>query len=98
LSIGMAIGTCFQGNVLPFILRGVSLVGVNAEMTASDEREHVWELLGNFRANNPDFQRYYYAINMGQLVDLLTARCSMSNDRKSPLLNDGRALVEMGAL
>lgn len=39
---GMVQGTTFQASVLPFILRGVRLLGVNAECTGSDRRRAVW--------------------------------------------------------
>ncbi|GAB3615748.1 MDR family oxidoreductase [Okibacterium endophyticum] len=42
---GLAQGTDLAGTVMPFILRGVSLVGINSVEVAPDERAVVWERL-----------------------------------------------------
>lgn len=39
---GMVQGTAFEANVLPFILRGVHVVGINAEATTPERRRAVW--------------------------------------------------------
>jgi acrylyl-CoA reductase (NADPH) len=42
---GLAQGADFPGTVLPFILRGVSLLGINSVMTPNAERREAWDLL-----------------------------------------------------
>ncbi len=44
-SIGMAAGSELQTTVMPFILRGVSLLGVDSSQTPMDLRRHVWQRL-----------------------------------------------------
>jgi NADPH2:quinone reductase len=41
-SIGLAGGAHLETTVLPFILRGVSLLGINSSATRRAERLHVW--------------------------------------------------------
>ena len=53
MSIGMIDGTKFDANVLPFILRGISLVGINAEHCTYLERASIWKwLAANFCFQN----------------------------------------------
>jgi NADPH2:quinone reductase len=48
-SIGMAAGGSFSGSVMPFILRGVKLLGVSSANTPIDERRALWQrLAGEF--------------------------------------------------
>jgi NADPH2:quinone reductase len=42
-SIGLAGGAHLETTVLPFILRGVSLLGINSSATRRTERLHVWD-------------------------------------------------------
>lgn len=42
IATGMVNDTSFQTTVLPFILRGISLIGVNAENTPIEKRDDVW--------------------------------------------------------
>jgi NADPH:quinone reductase-like Zn-dependent oxidoreductase len=44
-SIGNAAGLEFTTSVMPFILRGVRLIGVNSD-NEPEMREHVWKRLG----------------------------------------------------
>jgi acrylyl-CoA reductase (NADPH) len=44
---GLAGGTSLQTTVLPFILRGVSLLGVNSVEVANGERRRIWGLLAD---------------------------------------------------
>lgn len=43
--IGMATGTEFSTSVMPFILRGVNLLGINSVDTPRDLRERIWSRL-----------------------------------------------------
>ena len=45
-SVGNAGGNAFDGSVLPFIMRGISLFGVVAN-ASRDVRERLWERLGS---------------------------------------------------
>ncbi|MFN0101701.1 MAG: MDR family oxidoreductase [Bryobacteraceae bacterium] len=45
---GLAGGTSLKTTVLPFILRGVSLLGVNSVEVANSERRRIWGLLANY--------------------------------------------------
>lgn len=42
---GLAQGADFPGTVMPFILRGVTLYGINSVMTPQDQRLAAWDLL-----------------------------------------------------
>lgn len=42
---GLAAGPKFAGNVMPFILRGVSLLGIDSVRTPADRRAAAWQLL-----------------------------------------------------
>lgn len=42
---GLAAGTEYPGNVLPFILRGISLVGIDSVRTPVSRREAAWRCL-----------------------------------------------------
>ncbi|MNV29255.1 putative quinone oxidoreductase YhfP [compost metagenome] len=46
-SAGLAATAELDMTVMPFIIRGVSLLGVASAGTARDVREAVWQLLGN---------------------------------------------------
>ncbi|MBS0379206.1 MAG: oxidoreductase [Proteobacteria bacterium] len=45
-SIGLASGPELKTTVMPFILRGVSLIGINSSVTPRDWRLKVWERIG----------------------------------------------------
>jgi acrylyl-CoA reductase (NADPH) len=45
-SVGLALKTDFQSSVMPFILRGVSLIGISSTNAPRSWREEAWELLG----------------------------------------------------
>ena len=45
-SIGNAAGLDFNGNVMPFILRGVRLIGVNSD-NEPELRDRIWKRLGS---------------------------------------------------
>ncbi|MEV0280800.1 MDR family oxidoreductase [Streptomyces sp. NPDC050610] len=44
---GLAASAEFPGNVLPFILRGVSLIGIDSVRTPRERREAAWQLLAH---------------------------------------------------
>ena len=43
---GLAGGTSFPGSILPFILRGVSVYGIDSVMLPKGPREEAWRRLG----------------------------------------------------
>lgn len=45
-STGMITSNDLDTSILPFILRGVSLIGINAESTTDENRQVIWEKLG----------------------------------------------------
>ena len=46
-SCGLAGGASFKTTVLPFILRGVNLLGINSVRVTGEERREVWERLAH---------------------------------------------------
>lgn len=42
---GLAGGVAFNSTVLPFILRGVNLLGINSVRVVRNDRLHIWERL-----------------------------------------------------
>lgn len=43
---GLTGGTAFESTVLPFILRGIQLIGIDSVYCPMERRERLWELLG----------------------------------------------------
>ena len=52
VSIGVTAGSGFQGSVMPFILRGVSILGVTSANCPMERRRHAWNQL--FKALQPE--------------------------------------------
>jgi NADPH2:quinone reductase len=46
-SIGLAMGMDVHASVMPFILRGVSLIGISSNNCASELRRQIWQKLAN---------------------------------------------------
>ena len=46
-SVGLAGGSHFNTTVMPFILRGISVLGINAPGCAMNTRKHLWDRLVN---------------------------------------------------
>jgi putative YhdH/YhfP family quinone oxidoreductase len=44
-AIGLAAGSELETTVLPFILRGVSLLGINSVVLSQDQRDRIWQRL-----------------------------------------------------
>ena len=66
IATGMVNGTGFNTNVLPFILRGISLVGVNAENSKQVTRQAIWEYLTTIHSEN-FIDRLYKIIELDDL-------------------------------
>jgi acrylyl-CoA reductase (NADPH) len=62
---GLAAGMGFPATVAPFILRGVTLVGIDSVMCPREERREAWRRLG--RDLDPD------------LLETMTERISLNN-------------------
>lgn len=43
---GLTGGTAFESTVLPFILRGIQLIGIDSVYCPMERRERLWKLLG----------------------------------------------------
>jgi alcohol dehydrogenase len=83
---GNAADTAFPANVLPFILRGVRLIGVNAEHTDRARREAVWRRMAeDWRPDALD--ALYSVIPLAALPDALAPEA-----RADP----GRIVVDLG--
>ena len=87
-SSGLTGGTDLQTTIFPFILRSVSLLGVDSVQTPMDERREVWNrLAGDLRPNG--------------LEDQITREVAL--DEVDPLLDEvlagkarGRTVVRVG--
>lgn len=87
-SIGLAAGHDLSTTVMPFILRGVNLLGINSGYCPRDVRLHVWQrLAGDMRPAH---------------LDKIVTR-TVSMDKMGPVFNDliagrvtGRAVVKIG--
>tara|TARA_B100001248_G_C27399656_1_gene469070 strand:- start:5821 stop:6798 length:978 start_codon:yes stop_codon:yes gene_type:complete len=55
-SIGLAGGHKFQTNVMPFILRGVSIIGISSNNAPMNMRKEIWHSLAN-HLDEKDFAR-----------------------------------------
>lgn len=48
LSIGIASGDNVEMSIMPFILRGIQLIGINSENTSSSQRKKIWKNIIKF--------------------------------------------------
>lgn len=71
LATGMVADTALPLNVLPFILRGVTLQGINAESTGAAERAALWQRMRQ-RYLPADLTPFYQTVTLAQLPALLT--------------------------
>ena len=46
-SVGLAASATLNTTVMPFILRGVTLYGINSVLTPNEERARAWQLLAD---------------------------------------------------
>ena len=67
-SVGLAGGNKLETTVLPFLLRGVSLLGIDSVMSPPDERRAAWQRL----ADDLPLAKLESMINEAGLADLLT--------------------------
>ena len=50
--IGNVAGSKFEASITPFLLRGVSIVGINAESCSENERRKIWKMLASYNNEN----------------------------------------------
>lgn len=86
-SIGLAGGVALNTTVLPFILRGVNLLGINSVYISSDIRDRVWRRLGS------DLRPRHFDRIVTRTVDL-DALPEVFDDYMAGT-NTGRTLVEI---
>ena len=65
---GLAQGGDFPGSVMPFILRGAALYGVNSVVVENDTREAAWDLLKRY-VNAERFAARTVQIGLGDVID-----------------------------
>lgn len=70
ISVGMTANTQLPINVLPFILRGVTLKGINAESTSESIRAIIWNRLKNKYLPN-SLVSFYELITLNELPEYL---------------------------
>lgn len=68
-ALGNAGGVALNTNVLPFILRGINLLGVDSVLATHEERQTIWHRLAT-----PEWQRALQSINVDEVAfdDVLT--------------------------
>lgn len=64
---GLAQGADFPGSVVPFILRGVTLYGINCVVTPNEERERAWALLAQ-HLDHAALDRMTREIGLGDVI------------------------------
>ncbi|WP_462163513.1 YhdH/YhfP family quinone oxidoreductase [Pseudoalteromonas xiamenensis] len=70
-AVGNSSATQFSGNVLPFILRAISIVGINAELSSGDTKNRLWHLLAtDWKPSN--LTELYNTIKLAELPNLIT--------------------------
>jgi acrylyl-CoA reductase (NADPH) len=65
---GLAQGGDFPGTVMPFILRGVALYGINSVLVENDTRAVAWDLLKRY-VNAERFAAMTVQIGLGDVID-----------------------------
>lgn len=86
VATGMAKDTHFDANVLPFILRGITLIGINAENTSMQYREQVWRKMSTiWKPSN--FKKLYQTISLQDLPEFMN-----KGNQNKPF---GRTIIDM---
>ncbi len=89
VATGLVAGTHFSTNVLPFILRGITLTGINAEGTSLSHRSHVIEKLASTWCSE-QLDKAYSIVRLSELVNAI-------KDYESKKLY-GRVIIKMDDL
>ncbi|CAM3591896.1 acryloyl-CoA reductase [Pseudoalteromonas sp. CO348] len=88
VSTGLVAGTHFETNVLPFILRGISLIGINAEGTSVESRKSLLIKLASIWRSSALCDVY-------TKVKLAGVSCAIENFKEQNIY--GRVVVDMEA-
>ena len=86
-SIGLAANHKFNGSVMPFILRGVSLLGISSTNCPCALRHRIWNRLGHELKPQHLAKIHYKTVGLGELMD----HFEVMLDRKS----EGRTVVSI---
>ena len=62
ISVGNVSNETSKINILPLILRGVKIIGINAESTNNEVRKKIWKEISNI-ANNKKIKLLYKEYN-----------------------------------
>ena len=84
--IGNVAGSKFEGSIAPFLLRGVSIVGINAESCSENERRKAWKMLASYR-NEKKIEKIYNLIKLDET--------SSNINRLKTNRNIGRIVVQI---
>jgi len=83
---GMINNTHFDANVLPFILRGITLTGINAENTSMECRKNIWKKMATiWKPKN--LNKLYHTIDLQDLPEYI----NKGNQNKA----FGRTVIDM---
>ena len=84
--IGNVAGSKFEGSIAPFLLRGVSIIGINAESCSENERKKTWKMLASY-GNEKKIEKLYNVIKLDET--------SSSINRLKTNRNIGRIVVQI---
>lgn len=73
--IGMAASETLNVSIMPFILRGIHCVGINAESSHFDTREAVWRLLSEVRPSI-SFEKFIHEFSLREVCKYLSSGSS----------------------
>jgi len=94
VATGMVGDTALPANLLPFILRGVSLLGINAENTIKSDRHSLWNrIASDFMPLN--LSNYYQTVLLQDLPKVLNQRLDAAFYDSKDIVTCGRTLVKM---
>ena len=65
-AVGLAGGATLQSSVIPFLLRGVNLLGIDSVMQPFQQRERAWQRL----ANDLPLEKLDTMIRMANLIEV----------------------------
>jgi len=94
IATGMVGGTDLPTNVLPFILRGISLKGINAESTSFTHRESIWtKIVSEYMP--PNLHDFFQTVSLLQLPAILKEWLEKSHEKTAIEKPLGRVLIKI---
>ena len=84
--IGNVVGSKFEASITPFLLRGVSIIGINAESCSENERRKIWKMLASHN-NEKKIEKLYKVIKLDETAS--------SINRLKTNRNIGRVVVQI---